>query len=84
MENDKRTGQLPVPENLEDWLNHTQMQMLHNIERLGFRLIFMRRPVFKDPIPVIISGNGKDIGILEKDGRINMEADLILRDKSDK
>ena len=81
MENDKRTGQLAVPDNLQDWLNDTQMQILRKIEGLGFKLIFMRRPVFQDPIPVVINDKGNKIGILETDGRLNMEPDLELRRK---
>lgn len=81
MENDKRTGQLAVPANLQDWLNDTQMQILRKIEGLGFKLIFMRRPVFQDPIPVVINDKGNKIGILEADGRLNMEPDLVLRSK---
>ena len=80
MENDKRTGQEAIPSNLEDWLNPDQMQMLHQIESFGWSLKFIRRPVFKDPIVVLISNDGKKIGILEKDGRINMEPDIVLRD----
>ena len=84
MEHDKRTGQLPIPENLEDWLNHTQQQILRKIEGLGFRLIFMRRPVFQDPIPIVINDRGDKIGILETDGRLNMEPDIVLRARRDR
>ena len=78
---DKRTGQPAIPDNIEDWLNHTQQQILKKIEGLGFKLIFMRRPVFQDPIPVVINDKGNKIGILETDGRLNMEPDLVLRSK---
>ncbi len=80
MENDKRTGQLAIPDNLEDWLTPEQTQMLHQIETFGWELKFIRRPVFQDPIPVLVSNDGKKIGVLEKDGRINMDPDITLRD----
>ena len=79
MESDKRTGQPPVPDNLEDWLNESQLQILRKIEDLGFTLIFMRRPVFQDPVPIVINDKGTKIGILEKDGRLNMNVDIVLR-----
>ena len=80
MDNDKRTGQLAVPDNLEDWLTPEQMQMLHQIESFGWKIKFIRRPVFQDPVIVLVSDNGKKIGVLEKDGRINMDPDITLRD----
>ena len=80
MDNDKRTGQLAIPDNLEDWLSEEQMQMLHQIESFGWHIKFIRRPVFQDPIIVLVSDDGKKIGILEKDGRINMNPDITLRD----
>ena len=79
MEYDKRTGQPPVPDDLEDWLNDIQLQMLRKIEVLGFTLIFMRRPVQEDPVPIIINNDGNKIGILKKDGRLNMEVDITMR-----
>lgn len=83
MNTEKRTGQLPVPENLEDWLNNTQLQTLPKIEEMGFKLIFMRRPVLEDPVPIVINNRGNQIGVLEKDGRVNTEVHIELRRESD-
>lgn len=83
MEDDKRIGQPPIPDNLEDWLNDIQLEMLRKIEILGFTLIFMRRPVRQDPVPIVINNEGNKIGILEKDGRINMEVDIAMRSEAE-
>jgi len=80
MDNDKRTGQQAIPDNLEDWLSPEQMQMLHQIESFGWKIKFIRRPVFQDPVIVLVGDDEKKIGILEKDGRINMDPDIVLRD----
>lgn len=80
MDNDKRTGQQAVPDNLEDWLTPEQMQMLHQIESFGWKIKFIRRPVFQDPIVILVGDDEKKIGILEKDGKINMDPDITLRD----
>jgi hypothetical protein len=80
MDNDKRIGQQAVPDNLEDWLSPEQMQMLHQIESFGWKIKFIRRPVFQDPIIVLVGDDEKKIGILEKDGHINMDPDIVLRD----
>jgi hypothetical protein len=83
MNTDKRTGQPPVPENLEDWLNNTQLQILRKIEEMGFKLIFMRRPLLEDPVPIVINNQGNQIGVLEKDGRVNTEVHIELRREND-
>jgi len=79
MEINKRTGQPPIPDDLEDWLNEIQLQILRKIEGLGFKLIFLRRPVLQDPVPIVINDRGDKIGILELDGRLNMDTDISLR-----
>lgn len=83
MKEEKRTGQPAVPDNIEDWLNDVQLQMLRKIEVLGFTLIFMRRPVRQDPIPIVINNNGNKIGVLEKDGRLNTDVDIAMRTVSE-
>jgi hypothetical protein len=80
MENDKRTGQQAIPDNLDDWLTEEQTQILNQIESFGWHIKFIRRPVFQDPIVVVVSDDKQKIGILEKDGRINMEPDITIRD----
>ena len=80
MDNDKRTGQEAIPDNLDDWLTPDQTQMLHQIESFGWRLKFIRRPVFQDPIVILVSDDGKKIGVLEKDGRVNMDPNITIRD----
>jgi hypothetical protein len=49
------------------------------IEGYGWRLHFIRRPLFQEPVPVVIDGDGRKIGILEEDGTLNREPDIIVR-----
>ena len=80
MDNEKRKGDEPRPERLEDVLNELQMFALHKIEGFGWKLGFVRKPLFQEPVPVVFSAEGDKIGILEEDGRINMEPDITLRE----
>jgi len=79
METEKRKGETPVPENAIKMLNQLQILALRRIEGFGWRLQFIRRPLFQDPVAVVVDGAGEKIGILEDDGRINMEPDIEVR-----
>jgi hypothetical protein len=79
MDNDKRTGQQAIPDNLEDWLSQDQLDALHQIRNFGWEIKFIRRPAFQDPI-VVIYCSDSNIGVLEKDGKINMNPDITIRD----
>lgn len=80
MDDDKRTGEKPIPENLQQVLNEFQLLALHRIEGFGWELRFVRRPLFQAAIPVVVNSDGTSIGVLEEDGRINMEPDIQIRD----
>jgi hypothetical protein len=80
MDNDKRKGEKPVPENVESMLNEMQLLALRQIEGFGWRIKFVRRPLFQDVVVVVMSGEGDKIGVLEEDGRVNMQPDIQVRD----
>jgi len=80
MDSEKRDQEKPIPDNLEDILSEFQLMALHRIESFGWELKFVRRSPGHDPIPVIVSDDGNKIGVLEDDGRINMEPDIIIRE----
>ena len=79
MDREKRKGEKAVPDDLEDVLNQDQIMTLRQIERFGWRLAFVRRPVFQHPIPVVLTSDDQKIGVLEEDGRLNMNPDIQLR-----
>jgi len=80
MDREKRKGDEPVPDNAMEMLNQMQLLALRQIESYGWRLHFIRRPLFQDTVPVVIDASGKEIGILEGDGRLNMEPDIKIRE----
>ena len=80
MDQDKRKGEKPVPENAEELLNQLQILALRQMEGYGWRLQFIRRPLFQEPVPVVMDADGQKIGILEDDGRINLEPDIEVRE----
>jgi hypothetical protein len=80
MDIERRKGMEPVPENLEELLNEAQLNTLRSIERFGWQLHFIRRPLFQEVVPVLISREGNKCAVLEADGSINERVDLDIRD----
>jgi len=76
---EKRKDMVPVPDNLAEVLSPLQARSLRQIETFGWRLHFVRRPLFQEPVPVILSPDGSKYATLERDGRINMTPDSVLR-----
>ncbi|MBT8116515.1 MAG: hypothetical protein KJO66_01675 [Gammaproteobacteria bacterium] len=79
---EKRRGESPVPDNLEDYLNDEQLTALRQIQAFGWELKFVRRPLFQDPVAVIINNDGDRLGTLETDGRIELRSDFNLREET--
>jgi hypothetical protein len=79
MNTERRIGKEPIPKNPERLLSETQALALHQIESFGWHLEFLRRPLFQDPVVVVVNADRSQRGVLEEDGRINMEPDIKLR-----
>jgi hypothetical protein len=69
---DSRRGDQPIPDNLHEVLNNLQLLALQKAEGFGWRLKFVRRPLFQEVVPVITDPSGGKLGILERNGEINM------------
>jgi hypothetical protein len=78
---DKRKGEKAIPDHVSSYLSHDQQAVLHKIEGFGWELKIVRRPLFEESVVIVISPDGKSIGVLEKDGRLNMQADISLREE---
>jgi len=78
-EQERRGGEKPVPENLRKYLNEAQLSELHHLESFGWELLFVRRPVFQETVAVIVDASGNIMGVLEKDGTINKEHEIVIR-----
>jgi hypothetical protein len=80
MDKEKRTGVKPIPDDLKEALNEAQWQTLKGFEYSGWVLKFVRRPLLQVPVLVVLNTEDDRIGILEKDGSINMQPDIKIRD----
>lgn len=84
MDKERRTGVKPIPDNLKELLNEAQWQTLKGIEYADWVLKFVRRPLFQDLVPVVHNPEDDRIGVLEKDGSVDMQPDIGIRDRAKK
>lgn len=60
-------------------LNPTQQETLVDLERFGWVLKFVRRPLFQPSIPVVFDGDRKTFAVLEADGTLNEHPSFDIR-----
>ena len=82
MDKEKRTGVKPIPDNLKEMLSEAQWQTMKGGEYSGWVFKFVRRTLFQEPVLVVHNTEDDRIGILEKDGSINMQPDIKIRDRA--
>jgi hypothetical protein len=68
---DRRKGDKPIPDNIEEYLNDLQMQAVQRLESIGYKLKFVRRPLFLDVIAVVSNPQEHKIAMLKVDGSID-------------
>ena len=81
MGEEKRMGVNPIPENLKEILNEAQLSTLNKMEGFGWRLEFVRRPLFQSITPVLFHSDSKHYAVLEDDGTLNMQFDSKIREQ---
>ena len=79
MSDEKRQDIPPIPPNIKDMLTPDQLLSLRRIEGFGWDLRFVRRHKTPKPVIVVSNPDGKTLGVLEDDGRLNMEHSLRIR-----
>ncbi|MDI1253594.1 hypothetical protein [Thermomonas sp.] len=60
-------------------LNAAQLETLGDLERFGWQLKFVRRPMFQPSIPVVFDGDRNTFAILEADGNLNQHPPFDIR-----
>jgi len=60
-------------------LSAAQLDALVTLEAFGWQLSFVRRPLFRDPVPVLFHAGQDRYVVLEADGSINASPDLPIR-----
>lgn len=76
---DKRGSQEPIPSSLEKFLTDAQLESLYHFEDFGWRLVFVRRPLFELATVVMLSPEGKQYAVIDEDGSLNLEPEILMR-----
>jgi hypothetical protein len=75
----RRGAQKAVPIDLARYLNESQLLALHSLESFGWRLWFVRRPLFMQPVVVVANSESTQHAQLEEDGSVNLKPALHFR-----
>jgi len=76
---ERRGSQPAIPLNLREFLCDEQRVALRKVESFGWRLAFVRRPMFQEPLVVVSNEDTHDFSVLEKDGSLSPSIHLHLR-----
>jgi hypothetical protein len=60
-------------------LNEAQKIALAELERFGWELKFIRRPMFDQPVPVVFDSNREHFAVLNLDGSLNEKPGFDIR-----
>ena len=80
MDDDKRSRDKPVPNDIINYLTDAQSAELHHIESFGWTLKYIRRPLFQERVVVVMNPDGSSTGVLEEDGKLNLESNVETRE----
>ena len=69
------------PSVLRAQLNDAQRQTLGELERFGWQIQFVRRPLFQDPVPVVVDGDRKQYAVLTPEGDLDEAQALHYRQR---
>lgn len=76
---ERRTKAQIASRALRSDLNDAQLATLSDLERFGWQLKFVRRPIFQPSIPVVFDSDRKTYAVLELDGSLNENPTFEIR-----
>jgi len=77
--NERRTTPPRHSRELRSDLNAAQLETLTDLERFGWLLKFVRRPIFQPSIPVVFDPDCMKFAVLELDGSLNENPPFDIR-----
>lgn len=76
---ERRTTPHRTGRDLKRDLNDVQLEVLAELERFGWELKFIRRPMFQPPVPVLLDPDRRHYATLEADGTLNEHPPFAIR-----
>lgn len=75
----ERNTQQPIPDDIQLYLTAEQVLMVERMADFGWDLWFIRRPAFQDSICMIHRNPDNENAVIEPDGTINYNHEVIIR-----
>jgi hypothetical protein len=79
MEKERRKSAARIPNALKRELNAAQQATLVDLERFGWELKFVRRPLFREPVAVVFDADRSHFAVLQADGTLNENPGFDIR-----
>ena len=76
---EQRRAQATDPAALRTGLTPAQLKALETLEHFRWTLKFVRRPLFQDPVPVVVDREGRRHAVLLADGTLDESPDFRIR-----
>lgn len=76
---ERRQGNPDSRHAMRSGLNEEQQMTLCELERYGWELRFVRRPLFQEPLAVVVDGDRKAFSVLNPDGSLDDRPSIKLR-----
>jgi hypothetical protein len=76
---ERRRGTAAIPDDVDAMLTDLQRMTLRQIDSFGWRLQFVRRPLFQDVTVVVGHQDSGALAVLDVDGHLDKESGLTPR-----
>ena len=80
MDEDKRSKEQQSRRLMIAELTDAQRASINQLEGFGWNLTFVRRPLFQSVVPILHDEDSGRYAILEADGTLNDDHELLIRD----
>jgi len=76
---EKRKGVKPIPDNPLGYLNEAQKFTYQRMIAVGWRIKFIRRPMYQSPVCIMTNSDETMLALIERNGFLNEKPDIPLR-----
>jgi hypothetical protein len=76
---ERRKNTPPELSEMEKLLNPAQLESWRMLKSFGWQLRFVRKPLFQQPVAVIVNQDGQLHAVIEEDGRVNDQPNFKIR-----
>jgi len=76
---ERRKSDVKIVAALKRELNADQRMALVELEKFGWELKFIRRPMFQQPVPVVFDSDRKNYAVLNADGTLDENPGFDIR-----